>query len=309
MSAADLSAGSADDPANDPLIDLFTEQLWARKGAAENTLSSYRFDLVGLSLWLHDQGCGLIDAGRSELLEYLGRRVQAGFNVSSNARLLSCLRAFYGFLLESGRRDDNPSDRIEAPKQRRPLPDAISEAQVEALLAAPDVSTPLGLRDRAMMELLYAAGLRVSELVNLENSQLSLRQGALRVVGKGDKERLVPVGETALDWLQRYYAESRPVLLQARHCDQVFVTRRGKGMSRQAFWHLLRRHGLNAGISGHLSPHTLRHCFATHLLNHGADLRVIQLLLGHEDLSTTQIYTHVATAQLSELHRKHHPRG
>ncbi len=291
------------------LIEQFTEQLWARTGAAENTLSSYRFDLMGLSLWLRSQSSDLLTASRSALLKYLAKRAQAGFNSSSNARLLSCLRAFYRFLLDGGQRSDNPSERIEAPKARRGLPGAISEAQVEALLGAPDVKTPLGLRDRAMIELLYAAGLRVSELVTLENAQLSLRQGALRVVGKGDKERLVPVGETALQWLQKYYDGARAALLGSRHCDQVFVTKRGAGMTRQAFWYLLRRHGQNAGITGHLSPHTLRHSFATHLLNHGADLRVIQLLLGHEDLSTTQIYTHLATAELSEIHRQHHPRG
>ncbi|MFK7955845.1 MAG: site-specific tyrosine recombinase XerD [Lysobacterales bacterium] len=305
-----MVSGAADlDAADEALIEQFIEQLWARTGAAENTQSSYRFDLTGLSLWLQAHASTLLTTDRPALLEYLARRAQAGFNSSSNARLLSCLRAFYGYLLDSRLRSDNPSERIEAPKQRRALPDAISESQVEALLAAPNIETPLGLRDRAMMELLYAAGLRVTELVKLENAQLSLRQGALRVVGKGDKERLVPVGEAALDWLQQYYASARPALLGSRHCDQVFVTRRGAGMSRQAFWYLLRRHGQNAGITSHLSPHTLRHSFATHLLNHGADLRVIQLLLGHEDLSTTQIYTHVATAELSAMHREHHPRG
>ncbi|MEM6934909.1 MAG: site-specific tyrosine recombinase XerD [Pseudomonadota bacterium] len=296
-------------PATDPLIEHFVDQLWARDGAAENTLAAYRFDLSGLALWLAAREHTLLTAERGDLLEYLGRRAQIGFSLASNARLLSCLRVFYRFLLDTGRRSDNPSERIEAPKLRRPLPGAISEDQVERLLAAPDVTTALGLRDRAMIELLYATGLRVSELVNLKASEISTRQGAVRVVGKGSKERLVPIGEAALHWLTRYLETSRPDLLGGRTCETVFVTRRGAGMTRQAFWHLIRRHARQAGIEDHLSPHTLRHSFATHLLNHGADLRVIQLLLGHGDLSTTQIYTHVATDHLSELHRKHHPRG
>lgn len=291
------------------LIDAFTRLLWAEQGLAANSLDSYRFDLSGLSLWLSARDRDLASAERADLLEYLGRRSRLGFSASSNARLLSCLRSFYGLLLRQGRRGDNPSERIEAPRQSRRLPGTLSEAEVEALLGAPDTSTPLGLRDRAMIELVYATGLRVSELVGLSGGQVNLRQGVLRVVGKGSKERLVPVGEVALRWLQRYLDDARPEILGQRQSDALFVTRRGGSMSRQAFWYLLRRHAEKAGIAGPISPHKLRHSFATHLLNHGADLRVVQLLLGHEDLSTTQIYTHVASTALKALHATHHPRG
>ncbi|MEM9531864.1 MAG: site-specific tyrosine recombinase XerD [Pseudomonadota bacterium] len=296
-------------PADRDLIETFCDQLWAERGAAENTLASYRFDLTGLALWLAARDGSLATAQRADLLEYLARRTRAGFSAASNARLLSCLRAFFGHLLKTRRRPDNPSERIQAPRLPRKLPDALSEDEVEALLNAPDETTPLGQRDRAMIELLYATGLRVSELTGLRLSQLSLTQGALKVIGKGNKERLVPIGEAALDWLQRYLKDARGEILKARESDAVFVTGRGGPMTRQAFWHLLKRHAGVAGIERSFSPHSLRHSFATHLLNHGADLRVIQLLLGHEDLSTTQIYTHVATEELSRLHRRHHPRG
>lgn len=291
------------------LIDAFTRLLWAEQGLAANSLESYRFDLSGLSLWLNARDRDLASAERADLLEYLGRRSRLGFSASSNARLLSCLRSFYGLLLRQGKRSDNPSERIEAPRQGRRLPGTLSEAEVEALLGAPDTSTPLGLRDRAMIELMYATGLRVSELVGLSGGQVNLRQGVLRVVGKGSKERLVPVGDVALRWLQRYLDDARPQILGKRQSDALFVTHRGGSMSRQAFWYLLRRHAQTAGFAGPISPHKLRHSFATHLLNHGADLRVVQLLLGHEDLSTTQIYTHVASTALKTLHATHHPRG
>ena len=296
-------------PADQQLIDRFIDQLWAEQGLAQNSLDSYRFDLAGLSLWLAARGADLATASRADLLEYLGRRTTLGFSASSNARLISCLRGFYALLLRRRDRRDNPSERIDAPRRPRSLPGTLSETEVEALLDAPDINTALGLRDRAMIELMYATGLRVSELVTLASGQLNQRQGVLRVTGKGNKERLVPVGELALDWLDRYLQQARGQILGARSSDALFVTRRGGAMSRQAFWYLLKRHARTAGVTAAISPHMLRHSFATHLLNHGADLRVVQLLLGHADLSTTQIYTHVATSELEKLHRTHHPRG
>ena len=297
-------------PCPDPLLERFLDELWAVEGLARLTLDAYRRDLVALSRWLTARGSSLADASRADLLAFLGSRMQAGSRPKSVARWLSSQRRFYRFLVASGHRRDDPTARIDAPGIGRPLPDSLSETQVEALLAAPDTGTAVGLRDRAMLELLYATGLRVSELVTLEQSQINHRQGVLRVTGKGSRERLVPLGEEAGDWLGRYLAEARAELMHARApCEVVFVTRRGGGLTRQAFWYRIRRYAAAAGIHAALSPHTLRHAFATHLLDHGADLRVVQMLLGHSSLSTTQIYTHVARARLQALHARHHPRG
>jgi integrase/recombinase XerD len=297
-------------------IDVFVEKLWSESGLADNTLSSYRQDLEGLSRWLGGQGKTLDGATRESLNAYLAARFSAGgrrgtgFSARSNARLLSTLRHFYRQRAALGAIAEDPTLLLDAPKLPRPLPKALSEREVEALIRAPDVDTPLGLRDRAMFELIYATGLRVSELVGLRTEQINLRQGVLRVTGKGGKERLVPLGEEAQDWLERYYAQARPVLLRGAAVDAVFVTARRAGMTRQMFWTMVKNHALKAGIEGkRISPHVLRHCFATHLLNHGADLRALQMLLGHSSLSTTQIYTLVAREGLKRLHERHHPRG
>lgn len=291
-------------------IDAFLDAIWAEHGLSDHTLAAYRADLTALARWLADREVSVEQAGRGDLLAYLSHRVAAGARPRSTARLLSSLRRFYRHLVRDGRRKDDPTAQIDSPKLGRPLPDTLTERDVETLLAAPDVGSALGLRDRAMLELIYATGLRVSELVGLKLDQVNLRHGVVRTLGKGGKERLVPLGEEAGEWIARYVNDSRPDLLEGRGaCDDLFVTRRGGGMTRQAFWHLIRRYARQAGIDKHLSPHTLRHAFATHLLNHGADLRVVQMLLGHSDLSTTQIYTHVARARLKELHAEHHPRG
>lgn len=291
------------------LIELFLDSMWVERGASDHTLTAYGSDLRALARALAQQGRGLRQASRADLLDYLSQRVEQGAKPRTTARLLSSQRRFYRFLLREGRIAEDPTAQIDAPKLGRPLPKSLTETDVEALLAAPAVAEPLGLRDRAMLELLYASGLRVSELVGLKLGELSLIQGVVRIVGKGGKERLVPMGEECLEWLQRYLDEGRPALLAGRMADAVFVTRRGAGMTRQAFWHLIKRYARQAGIRAALSPHTLRHAFATHLLNHGADLRVLQMLLGHTDLSTTQIYTHVARERLKSLHASHHPRG
>jgi integrase/recombinase XerD len=295
--------------ADNALIERFGDALWLEEGLSANTLEAYRRDLEGLSRWLETQGGALLSATREQLTGYLASRVMRGARPRTTARLLSSLRRFYRYAVREGMTRSDPTDLMEAPKIGRPLPKSLTEAQVEKLLAAPDVSTTLGLRDRAMFETLYATGLRVSELVGLALSQLSLSQGVVRVVGKGDKERLVPLGEEAVSWLDRYLSEARAALIRRRPTDAVFATARGARMTRQAFWHNIKRHARAAGIETTLSPHTLRHAFATHLLNHGADLRVVQMLLGHADLSTTQIYTHVAQARLKSLHAQHHPRG
>ena len=289
-----------------PELARFLDSLWLEQGLSDNTLAAYRRDLQGLQAWLARRGVRLAAARREHLLAYLGQR-----QVSSRslARFLSSARRFYRYLLSQGLRQDDPTRLIDSPKLGRPLPASLSERQVEALLAAPDVGSERGLRDRAMLELLYATGLRVSELTGLRLDQVNPRQGVVRVVGKGGKERLVPLGDEAWHWLERYLRQARPVLLGARRSDDLFITAHGKAMTRQAFWQLIKRHARNAGIETGLSPHTLRHAFATHLLNHGADLRVVQMLLGHSDLSTTQIYTHVARERLKALHATHHPRG
>jgi integrase/recombinase XerD len=292
------------------LIERFLDALWLEQGLSDNTLSAYRRDLQGLARWLgQSAGTDLLAAARPDLLAYIRHRGEDGAKVRTTARILSSIRRLYRYLVRERLREDDPSARIDSPKLGRSLPDTLSEADVEALLAAPPVDRALGLRDRAMLETLYATGLRVSELVSLRLSQVSLDQGILRVVGKGAKERLVPLGEEALDWLERYDAGARPELVHGRATDVLFPTRRGEAMTRQAFWYLIKRYAQAAGIGKPISPHTLRHAFATHLLNHGADLRAVQILLGHSSLSTTQIYTHVAKERLKQLHARHHPRG
>ncbi|WP_455216718.1 site-specific tyrosine recombinase XerD [Kaarinaea lacus] len=296
--------------ADHPEIDRFQDALWMEQGLSQNTLSAYRRDLAGFGDWLDkNRKTGLLQAQREDLLGYLANRVASGAKPRSTARLLSSLRRFYQYALREAWIEVDPSDRIDAPRLGRSLPKSLTEEEIESLITAPDITTPLGLRDRAMLELLYATGLRVTELVELRMLQVNLRQGVVRVIGKGSKERLVPMGETASDWLEKYLEEGRPDLLGARNSEHLFITRRGAPMSRQAFWYVIKRHARQAGISKPLSPHTLRHSFATHLLNHGADLRVVQMLLGHSDLSTTQIYTHVARERLKGLHAQHHPRG
>ncbi len=292
------------------VIEHFADILWMERGLSANTLSAYQSDLRAFTLWLgRERGRGLVEAGRLDLLDYLAVLSLAGRKPRSAARLVSCLRQFYQHLLRQGLIHEDPSARLDAPRLGRPLPKTLTEAEVEALLAAPFTDEPRGLRDRAMLEVLYATGLRVTELVTLTPESVSLVQGVVRVVGKGGKERLVPLGEEAVGWLQRYLAEGRRDLLQGRVCGYLFPTSRSCCMTRQAFWLLIKRYALGAGIAKALSPHTLRHAFATHLLNHGADLRVVQMLLGHSDLSTTQIYTHVARERLKQVHARHHPRA
>ena len=291
------------------LLEAFLDAVWAERGLSENTLKSYRYDLTLLAQHLAKNNSSLAAARREDLLNFLAAQVQAGRSPRSLSRYLSGFRQFYQWLLREGRILKDPSALIDSPRLGRGLPKALNEKQVEALLDAPNVESPLGLRDRTMLELMYATGLRVSELISLEAVNLGINQGVVRVMGKGGKERLVPLGEEALSWLQRYLEESRPDLLRGSDCPLVFVTNRKSGMTRQAFWYAIKKHAAAAGISQKVSPHMLRHSFATHLLNHGADLRVVQLLLGHSDLSTTQIYTHIAREGLKQLHSEHHPRG
>ena len=277
------------------------------RGLAENTLAAYRSDLLRFSAWAASRNRRLLDIGPGDLADFMEEQI--GTPVRTVARRLSALRRFYRDQVRQGVLEHDPSARLESPRLARRLPGVLSEAQVEELLAAPDLSTALGLRDRAMLELLYASGLRVSELVGLTLTRINLTQGTVRVTGKGAKERLVPFGEEASDWLERYLAEGRPAILAGRASDALFPSRRATAISRQAFWQAIKRYAIRTGIQREISPHTLRHAFATHLLNHGADLRVLQLLLGHSDLSTTQIYTHVARERLKQLHAEHHPRG
>ncbi|MFW5451472.1 MAG: site-specific tyrosine recombinase XerD [Methylophagaceae bacterium] len=287
----------------------FLDSLWLESGLSKNTVAAYQRDLVSFATWLAKFDIDLAAASRHDILRYQSQRMREGRKVRSEARLLSTLRRFYRYLCREEIRESDPTAQIESPRLGRPLPSSLTENEVEALLAQPDVDEPLGLRDRTMLEVLYATGLRVSELVGLTFEQLNMRQGLIRCVGKGNKERLVPLGEISLDWLQQYLLESRPALLNGKVSDDLFPTKRGKAMTRQAFWYLIKRYAKLAAIEKALSPHTLRHAFATHLLNHGADLRIVQLLLGHADLSTTQIYTHVAKERLKTLHAEHHPRG
>lgn len=298
---------------NAGILDEFFDTLWLEDGLARNTLQSYRNDLQVFADWLsnhngHKKEC-IVDATHTDLLDFMASRVEAKKKASTTSRELSSLKRFYRYLIRQGKITADPSLNIAAPKLVRSLPESLSEQEVERLLQSPNLNTPLGLRDRAMLEVLYASGLRVSELINLKYSQVSQDMGVVRVMGKGMKERLTPLGEESMEWLNRYTRQSRPLLLQGIVTDTVFVTARGGAMTRQAFWYLIKRHAKAVGISKSLSPHTIRHAFATHLLNHGADLRVVQLLLGHADISTTQIYTHIACERLKQIHAKHHPRG
>jgi integrase/recombinase XerD len=292
-----------------PLIDEFCDALWLEDGLARNTLDSYRRDMSQFAAWLEKRGAKLLAASNADIQAYLGHLFNRKTRATSAARFLSSLKRFYRYYLRQGKIKADPTLRIASPKLPRSLPKSLTEEDVEGLLEAPAVERALGLRDKAMLETLYASGLRVSELVTLKLTQVSQDMGVVRVVGKGSKERLVPLGEEALSWIRRYVKEGRPELLGARASHDLFVTGRGAAMTRQMFWHLLRRYALKSGLKKPISPHTLRHAFATHLLNHGADLRVVQLLLGHSDISTTQIYTHVARERLKQLHAKHHPRG
>ena len=286
------------------LLDAFCDALWLEDGLSKNTLESYRRDLAQLALFL--KGGGLARAGETELFSFLAsRRGRA----TSAARMLSSLKRFYQYCVRERHATADPTLKLDPPKRSQRFPKSLSEADVEALLAAPAIESPLGLRDRAMLEVLYASGLRVSELVSMKIYQANLSSGVVRILGKGSKERLVPLGEEAIEWVRRYLKESRPDLLARRSSDALFLTARGAAMTRQAFWHNLKRLGRRAIPGKAISPHVLRHAFATHLINHGADLRVVQMLLGHADISTTQIYTHVARERLKALHAKHHPRG
>jgi len=311
MSRTRTAAARADERAglSQEALEGFLDALWMERGLSAHTLAAYRRDLAALGLWLEQRGRTLIAARRDDLLSYLAERVAGGAKPRTTARLLSSVRRFFRYQVREGRLAEDPSARIDSPRLGRPLPRSLSEEEVEALLAAPDLGDVLGLRDRAMLEVLYACGLRVSELVSLTLAQLNPRQGVLRLFGKGNKERLVPLGEEALDWLDRYLRDARPALMGPQLGNCLFPTARGRAMTRQAFWYRIKRYAALANITKPLSPHTLRHAFATHLLNHGADLRVVQVLLGHSDLSTTQIYTHVARQRLRDLHSRHHPRG
>ena len=288
-------------------IDIYLEALWLERGFSQHTLNAYRSDLnlCAQWLWQQQQLPRLSAASQLQLQSYLAYKKPSA---RTAARILSSLRSFFGYWLREGKLHTNPAEHINSPHLGRPLPKSLSEQDVEALLAAPDTETALGLRDRAMLEVLYASGLRVSELVGLTMGQLGLANGVVRIMGKGSKERLVPLGEPAVAWLERFIQHGRPQLLK-QSADCVFPSTRGGTMTRQTFWHRIKHYALIANIQVDLSPHTLRHAFATHLLNHGADLRVVQMLLGHADLSTTQIYTHVAKARLQSLHAQHHPRG
>lgn len=290
-------------------IGRFLDALWMERGLAENTLIAYRTDLVGLQHWLQKAGVPLLRMNRAQLQQFLAWRVEQGARPRSTARQLSSIRRFFRHAMREAWVTEDPTLRIEMPRLGRPLPKSLTENEVEALLRAPDVSNALGTRDRTMLEVLYATGLRVSELVALRLDQVNLRQGVVRVMGKGNRERLVPLGEEAQHWLERYLGGARLEILHQRQTATLFPTHRSDHMTRQAFWHAIKRYAAKAGITKALSPHTLRHAFATHLLNHGADLRVVQMLLGHSDVSTTQIYTHVARERLKEVHSRHHPRG
>lgn len=291
------------------LIAEYLDAIWMEKGLSNNTQESYRRDLSQFAGWLNQQGQQLLGVDAVLIQSYLDVRLQQKLSSRTSARFLSCARGFYRYLLRESRISDDPVALIDNPKLSRPLPKSLSETDVESLLAAPDLSDPLGLRDRTMLEVLYACGLRVSELVTLTMPQINLRQNVVRVMGKGSKERLIPMGEVAAAWLERYLREARPVLLNNMPDEVVFPSSRAQPMTRQTFWYRIKHWAMVAGIKKELSPHTLRHAFATHLLNHGADLRVVQLLLGHSDLSTTQIYTHVAKVRMKQQHAQHHPRG
>ncbi len=296
-------------PVNLERVDGFIDHLWLEDGLSKNTLTSYRQDLSAFAEWLQKtENRDLHQALQADIQQYLAVRFPHS-KPRSISRLIATLRRFYRYALRESQVEVDPTLQIDSPKLPRSLPKSLNEEEVEALLDAPDLGQPLGLRDRAMLELLYACGLRVSELVGLKVTEIGLQEGVIRVTGKGSKTRLVPMGEEALEWIGRYLKEARRDILQKRLSDSLFVTQRGEAMTRQAFWYLIKRYALQAGIRKPISPHVLRHAFATHLLNHGADLRVVQMLLGHADISTTQIYTHVARERLKQLHAVHHPRG
>ena len=289
-------------------LDSFIDHLWLEDGLAKNTLDSYRLDLYAFALWITEQNKQLLAVEQADIQDYLAVKFPHS-KPRSISRLIASLRRFYRYLIRENKISLDPTIQIQSPKLPRSLPKSLSEDEVLALLNSPNVDEPIGLRDRAMLELLYACGLRVTELVGVKVTEVSLSDGVVRITGKGSKTRLVPMGEEAVDWISRYLSEARPAILQKRLCDALFVTNRADEMTRQGFWYLIKRYVLLAGITKHMSPHVLRHAFATHLLNHGADLRVVQMLLGHSDISTTQIYTHVARERLKKLHSVHHPRG
>ncbi len=296
-----------------PVTQEFLQHLWLERGLSKNTREAYQQDLLLFSEWLkeHTQNTGnlLLTASEDDLRCFLGWRYEQGYHPRSTARQISSLRAFYRYLLQSEQISADITANIEMPRQGRVLPKTLSEDDVDSLLSSPDTNTAIGLRDRAMLEILYACGLRISELVNLNMDSINLRQGVIRIIGKGRKERLVPMGQSAIEWLEQYVKQARGDLLYQHESRTLFPGRHGRPMTRQTFWHRIKHYNTVAGINTEVSPHVLRHAFATHLLNNGADLRVVQLLLGHSDLSTTQIYTHIANHRLSELHREHHPRG
>jgi integrase/recombinase XerD len=293
----------------DPTVSRFLDAVWMERGLSANTLAAYRADLSALARWLAEKQIPISRTTRNDLLAFIAWRVEKGARPRSTARQLSSFRRFFRYLVRDGGVKEDPTTQIAMPKIGRSLPKSLTEGEVDALLNAPLVTDPLGHRDRTMLEVLYATGLRVTELVNLRHNQVNLNQGVLRIVGKGNRERLIPLGEESVHWLQQFVQGPRAEILLERQTDFLFPTRRGDKMTRQAFWHIIKRYARKAGIDKDLSPHTLRHAFATHLLNHGADLRVVQMLLGHSDLSTTQIYTHVARERMKELHAQHHPRG
>ncbi|EJN6960442.1 site-specific tyrosine recombinase XerD [Photobacterium damselae subsp. damselae] len=295
---------------DDVVIERFLDAMWMERGLSENTLASYRNDLTKLMMWMKEQKLVLESISSDDLQRYQQWLFDQDYKQTSRARMVSAIRRVFQYLHREKIRVDDPSAMLISPKLPKRLPKDISEAQVDALLDAPNVDDPIELRDKAMLELLYATGLRVTELVSLTMENISLRQGVVRVVGKGDKERLVPMGENAVDWIEQFLAQGRPMLLGEKSSDVVFPSKRAQQMTRQTFWHRIKHYAVLAGIDADtLSPHVMRHAFATHLLNYGADLRVVQMLLGHSDLSTTQIYTHVATERLKQLHEQHHPRG
>lgn len=291
------------------LVDQFLDAIWMERGLSKNTLGAYRADLMTLARGLAESNKTINTAEKSDLLDFIAKRVESGAKPRSTARQLSSFRRFFRYILREGLRDTDPTADIEMPRIGRSLPKSLSEDEVDSLLNAPNTDEPLGHRDRAMLELLYATGLRVSELISLKQSQINFNQGVLRIIGKGDRERLIPLGEESQRWLKDFIDGPRMEILLERQTDYLFPTRRGDCMTRQAFWHIIKRYAEKAEIRQKLSPHSLRHAFATHLLNRGADLRVVQMLLGHSDLSTTQIYTHVARERLKDLHGEHHPRG
>ena len=291
------------------MIDSFLDSVWLKQGLSKSTLDAYRSDLKLLKVWAKKRELKMDEISRPDLLEFIAFKAEQGSSARTSARMLSSLRRFYTYLMQQEIISTNPTDKISMPKIGRSLPVLLTENEVLKLIKAPNTKKPLGFRDRVMLELLYATGLRVSELVKLEVNQVNLNQGYLRVMGKGDKERLVPMGKTAKRWMKNYLNGPIQEILNDRQSDCLFPTRTSTSISRQAFWQIIKKYAMKVGISAKLSPHSLRHAFATHLINHGADLRVVQMLLGHSDLSTTQIYTHIAQHRLKDLHEKHHPRG